>query len=113
MHVVFVLPRFFPYRGGYENSLLALAKYMVAHGHRATVFTTVANDLEAFWLPGFKTFPEEQTVVDGVTIHRFPICYNKTRRRASRVMGLAPLLALESTALAAFLSRSGPFRGAA
>jgi glycogen(starch) synthase len=90
MHVVFVLPRFFPYRGGYENSLLALAKYMVEHGHRATVFTTVANDLEAFWLPGFKTFPEEQTVVDGVTIHRFPICYNKTRRRAARVMGLAP-----------------------
>ena len=37
MHVVFVLPRFFPYRGGYENSLLALAKYMVSarpSGHR-------------------------------------------------------------------------------
>ncbi len=55
MHVVFVLPRFFPYRGGYENSLLALAKYMVRHGHRVTVFTTVANDLEAFWLPEFRT----------------------------------------------------------
>ena len=34
-------------------------EYLVQRGHRVTVFTTVANDLEAFWLPGFKTFPEE------------------------------------------------------
>ena len=90
MHVALVLPRFFPYRGGYENSLLALAKYLVAHGHRVTVFTTVADDLEAFWLPGFKTFPEEQTSVDGVVVRRFPIDYNALRRRSTRLLGLAP-----------------------
>ncbi len=90
MHVVFVLPRFFPYRGGYENSLLSLAKFLVEKNHRATVFTTVASDLESFWLPGFKTFPQEQTVVDGVVVRRFPIDYNTLRRRATRVMGLAP-----------------------
>ncbi len=90
MHVALVLPRFFPYRGGYENSLLALAKYLVAHGHRVTVFTTFADDLEAFWLPGFKTFPEEQISVDGVVVRRFPIDYNALRRRATRLLGLAP-----------------------
>ncbi len=90
MHVAFVLPRFFPYRGGYENSLLSLAKYQVSQGHRATVFTTVADDLEAFWLPGFKTFPQEQTSVDGVVVRRFPISYDKLRRRATRVLGLMP-----------------------
>jgi glycogen synthase len=90
MHVVFVLPRFFPYRGGYENSLLALAKYLVAQGHRATVFTTVADDLESFWLPGFKTFPEERIEVDGVAIQRFPIDYSTMRRRAARLLGLGP-----------------------
>jgi glycogen synthase len=90
MHVAFVLPRSFPYRGGYENSLLALAQYLVAHGHRATIFATVADDLEAFWLPGFKTFPQEQISVDGVVIRRFPICYNALRRRAGRVLGLSP-----------------------
>ncbi len=90
MHVALVLPRFFPYRGGYENSLLALAKYLVAHGHRVTVFTTVADDLESFWLPGFKTFPEEQISVDGVVVRRFPIDYNALRRRATRLLGLAP-----------------------
>jgi glycosyltransferase involved in cell wall biosynthesis len=90
MHVVFVLPRFFPYRGGYENSLLALAKYLVAQGHRATVFTTVADDLESFWLPGFKRFPEERIVVDGVEVRRFPIDYSAVHRRATRLLGLVP-----------------------
>jgi len=90
MHVAFVLPRSFPYRGGYENSLFALARYLVAHGHRATVFTTVADDLESFWLPGFKTFPQEQLTVDGVVIRRFPIDYDKLRRRATRFLGLVP-----------------------
>ncbi len=90
MHVAFVLPRFYPYRGGYENSILSLAKYLVAHGHRATVFTTTADDLEAFWLPGFKTFPEEQFSLEGITVRRFPIDYNALRRRATRLLGLTP-----------------------
>ncbi len=90
MHVAFVLPRFYPYRGGYENSILTLAKYLVQRGQRATVFTTTADDLEAFWLPGFKTFAEEEFSVDGVLIRRFPIDYNALRRRATRVLGLAP-----------------------
>ncbi len=90
MHVAFVLPRFFPYRGGYENSLLALSQYLVQRGHRVTVFTTVANDLEAFWLPGFKTFPEGEISIDGVVVRRFPICYNALRRRATRLLGMMP-----------------------
>jgi len=90
MHVALLLPRFFPYRGGYENSLLALAKHLVAHGHRVTVFTTVADDLEAFWLPGFKSFPAEQFSVDGVMVQRFPISYDALQRRATRLLGLAP-----------------------
>lgn len=90
MHVVFVLPRFYPYRGGYENSLLALSKHLVERGHRVTVFTTVADDLESFWLPDFKTFPEEQVLVGGVAVRRFPIGYNITRRRATRLLGLVP-----------------------
>jgi len=90
MHVALVLPRFYPYRGGYENSLLGIAKHLVERGHRVTVFTTVADDLEAFWLPGLKTFPAEQISVDGVTVRRFPISYNKTLRRMSRLLGMLP-----------------------
>ena len=90
MHVAFVLPRFFPYRGGYENSVLALSKYLVQRGHRVTVFTTVANDLEAFWLAQRRTFPGGAISVDGVVVRRFPICYNVLRRRATRLLGLMP-----------------------
>ena len=90
MHVAFVLPRFYPYRGGYENCLLGLAKHLVGRGHRVTVFTTVADDLEAFWLPERKTFSEEQVSVDGVTVRRFPICYKVLRRRATRLLGVLP-----------------------
>jgi glycosyltransferase involved in cell wall biosynthesis len=90
MHIAFVLPRFYPYRGGYENSLLALSKYLVGRGHRVTVFTTTADDLEALWLRGFRTFPEGPVTVEGVRVLRFPLCYNRTRRRASRLMGMLP-----------------------
>lgn len=90
MNVVFLLPRSWPYRGGYENSMLALARDLVVRGHRVTVFTTVADDLEAFWLPGRKTFPAEEISVDGVTVRRFPICYNVWRRRATRLLGMLP-----------------------
>ncbi len=42
------------------------------------------------WLPDFKTFPEEEISLDGVTVRRFPICYNVRRRRATRLLGLVP-----------------------
>lgn len=90
MHFAFVVPRFYPYRGGYENSLLALSRQLVERGHRVTVYATVADDLEAFWLPGFRTFPEEQITVDGIAVRRFPIGYNRMRRRASRLLGMLP-----------------------
>jgi len=90
MHAVFVLPRFFPYRGGYENSMLSVSHCLVERGHRVTVFTTTAQDLEALWLPGFKTFPAGESSVDGVTVRRFPVSYDKLALRATRVLGLVP-----------------------
>ena len=90
MHAAFVLPRFYPYRGGYENSMLAIARCLVSRGHRVSVFTTVADDLESLWVPGFKTFPAEEFEIDGVYVRRFPVCYRKWRRRATRIAGLVP-----------------------
>jgi glycogen(starch) synthase len=90
MHAVFVLPRFYPYRGGYENSLRAVGRCLVEGGHRVTVFTTTADDLEALWVRGYKTFPAEQFSVDGMTVRRFAISYNAWARRATRFAGLIP-----------------------
>jgi glycosyltransferase involved in cell wall biosynthesis len=90
VHAAFVLPRFFPYRGGYENSMLAIACCLVSRGHRVTVFTTVADELESLWLPGYNTFPAGRFEINGVAIHRFPLCYKRWRRRATRFAGLIP-----------------------
>jgi len=90
MHAVFVLPRFYPYKGGYENSTLAIAKCLVARGHRVSVFTTNADDLESLWVPGYKTFPSGSEPVDGISLHRLPVSYNKLARRATRFAGLVP-----------------------
>lgn len=90
MHAAFVLPRFFPYRGGYENSMLSIARCLVDRGHRVTVLTTTAQDLESLWLPEFRTFPAGESMVDGVLIRRFPVSYDKWARRATRVLGLLP-----------------------
>ncbi len=81
---------FYPYRGGYENSMLAIARCLVNRGHRVTVFTTIADDLESLWVPGYKTFPREEFVIDGVSVRRFPICYKRLRRRATRIAGALP-----------------------
>ena len=34
--------------------------------------------------------PAEEFVIDGVSVRRFPICYNRLRRRATRFAGLLP-----------------------
>ena len=70
--------------------MLAIARCLVSRGHRVTVFTTTADDLESLWLPGYKTFPAEEFVVDGVSVRRFAICYKRLRRRATRFAGLLP-----------------------
>ena len=87
---MFILPRFFPYRGGYENSMLAIGRCLVSRGHRVSVFTTVADDLESLWAPGFKTFAVEEFALDGIRVRRFPVCYRRWRRRATRIAGLVP-----------------------
>jgi glycosyltransferase involved in cell wall biosynthesis len=90
VHAAFVLPRFYPYRGGYENSMLAIGRCLIKRGHRVSVFTTVADDLESLWVPGFKTFAEEEFDIDGVHVRRFPVCYRRWRRRATRIAGIMP-----------------------
>src|SRR5215469_16434625 len=90
MRIAFVVPRFYPYRGGYENSILWLARGLVKKGHRVTVFTTTAYDLEAFWLPEFRTLAAGTENVEGIAVHRFPISYQKWIRRSLRTLSFLP-----------------------
>ncbi len=70
--------------------MLEIARCLVSRGHRVTVVTTVADDLESMWLPGYRTFPAEEFVIDGITVRRLSICYQRWRRRATRFLGLLP-----------------------
>lgn len=90
MHAVFVLPRFHPYPGGYENYGLWLARHLRDSGDSVTVLTTTAYDLESFWLPGFRTLPLGPEDLDGISIVRLPISYRRWPRRAGRLLGFVP-----------------------
>jgi glycosyltransferase involved in cell wall biosynthesis len=90
MHIAFVVPRFHPYKGGYENYILSLAEHLGSAGNRVSIFTTTACDLESFWLDGFRTFSAGKELYRSVEIHRLPILYHRWRRRASRILSLLP-----------------------
>ena len=90
MHIAFVVPRFYPYRGGYENYILSLAEHFGSTGRHVSIFTTTACDLESFWLDGYRSFPPGKEVYRSVEIHRFPISYHRWSRRVSRLLSLLP-----------------------
>jgi glycogen(starch) synthase len=96
MHVVFLTPRFYPYPGGYENYILALARRLVATRQTVSVLTTNAFDLEFFWLKERRSLPVGVDLFEGIKIRRLAICHAKWRRRASRLLGLLPSWQLRS-----------------
>ena len=77
MHIIFVAPRFYPYPGGYENYILALACSLKSKGHTITVLTTTALDLDYFWNGGPGNLPAGHHPHDGIVIYRFPICHKR------------------------------------
>jgi len=55
------------------------------------MFMLLLDSSEGFFHPKpeiFQPFPAQELLIDGVSPRRFPICYNKLRRRASRWIGL-------------------------
>jgi|SRR2546427_10046163 len=96
MNITFVVPRFHPYPGGYENYVKGLARSLSAAGNTVTVLTTNAFDLEHFWMEGFRSLPAGRETHDGIEILRLPICHRRWRRRASRLLGLLPIWDLKA-----------------
>ena len=73
MHFVHVVQLYHPVTSGSVKFFVELAAQLVRRGHRVTVLTTTAGELEAFWLPNKREFPAATEVLAGTTIHRFPI----------------------------------------
>jgi len=81
MHALHVIQGYSPWVGGSQRFFQEISERLVAAGHRVTVATTDAGELEHFWARGRRTVEPAREVVNGVEVVRFPV-----RRRLSRAL---------------------------
>lgn len=75
MRMLFVIPAYFPFVGGAQTFVEAMAHRLVQDGHHVTILTTGARSATDFWLPP-KESPLAQTAQrEGVQIIRLPLRY--------------------------------------
>jgi glycosyltransferase involved in cell wall biosynthesis len=73
MKVLHVVPRYYPFVGGAELHFQEISERLVRDGHRVTVYTTDAWDLEHFWAKNKERVEESHQIHNGVQVHRFPV----------------------------------------
>ncbi len=73
MNVLHVLPRYYPCAGGSELYFQEIGERLAREGHRVSVYTTEAWDVEHFWARGKRTIAARTETHNGVEIHRFPV----------------------------------------
>lgn len=73
MRVLHVIPRYAPARGGAEAHMAEFSRRLAAHGHEVTVATTDAQSIEALWMAGQPRLEQQEEMIDGVRVLRFPI----------------------------------------
>lgn len=91
MNVLHVIPRYFPFVGGSELYFQEISERLVRDGHRVTVYSTDAWDLEHLWARNKRRVTERHQTHHGVQVHRFPVrhppfgslIYHGTRRGMS------------------------------
>ncbi len=75
MNILHIVQRYWPYVGGSERHLQEISERLVRNGHKVTVFTTDALDLELFWDPTKSRISTQREWHNGVEIRRFPVRY--------------------------------------
>ncbi len=73
MHALHVSQGYYPWIGGSQRFFQEMSERLVADGHRVTVVTTDAGELEHFWARGRLTVGPPEEVVNGVEVRRFPV----------------------------------------
>jgi glycosyltransferase involved in cell wall biosynthesis len=91
MHVVHVVQRYPPARGGSESYFARLSTWLAARGHHVHVASTTARDLTAFWDRRAATVPQGISVENGVTIERHPLWRVPLQRWILRGLSLLPV----------------------
>jgi glycosyltransferase involved in cell wall biosynthesis len=71
--ILHVIQRYWPYTGGSERHLQEISERLARRGHRVTVLTTDAFDLELFWNPRKERVPTPVETHNGVEIRRVPV----------------------------------------
>ncbi len=80
MHILQVVQGYTPAIGGTERVIQILSEKLVArYGDRVTVYTTVGYNCEIFWRRDQPSLPVGTTVINGVTVRRFPV-FNRFNR---------------------------------
>lgn len=76
MHILFVIPAYAPFVGGAQTFCRAIARRLLADGHRVTVLTTNAQQAEDFWKPpSIRADLPQREDVDGAQVIRLPLTY--------------------------------------
>ncbi len=103
MHILHIVQLYYPVESGAGRYFAEVGERLAAEGHRVTVLSTDAYDLEYFWNPARRRVETPAETHNGVRIIRFPvhripgppIVYPILRRlmvELSRVPATAPLL---------------------
>jgi glycosyltransferase involved in cell wall biosynthesis len=72
MHIIQVVPRFFPAIGGVEEHVFQISLELVKRGHDVTVVTS--NDVDG------KNYPLQSETLKGISVYRFPLFMPKMFR---------------------------------
>jgi glycosyltransferase involved in cell wall biosynthesis len=92
MRVAHFVQRYPPALGGSEAYMARLSRHLTAAGHRVSVFTTTALDLEAFWSPHGRRLPPGVSCEDGVEVRRYaPAWCFRGRRWLLKALSLVPV----------------------
>jgi len=103
MNILHIIQLYYPVASGAARYFAEVGERLAHEGHRVTVLTTDAYDLEYFWAAGKRRIAQPHELHNGVEIVRFPVrrlpgpalLYPILRRlmvEISRVPGTTPLL---------------------
>ncbi len=73
MHIVHVVQLYHPVASGSVRYFIEIGKRLVRDGHRVTVLTTTAHDLESLWRTDRRMLPAGSEIHEGCQIVRFPV----------------------------------------
>lgn len=112
MHFLHVVQGYAPWIGGSQRFFQEISERLVADGHRVTVVTTDAGELEHFWAKGRRTVGPAEALINGVRVLRFPVHRRLNRPLLftiyRRLMAELSALPLDLTSLLRRLARFTP-----